>query len=167
MLCLLLLVVTALAPLALGGTEGVETPKTGVTPFDLEIDGQAIHGRDAGPRTGTPVLLLHGAAFDSGTWEKLGTLSVLAGAGFRAVAVDLPGFGGSKGARVAPDHFLEKLMPALGLDRVVIVSPSMSGLFSFPYVLVHPKRVAGFVPVAPAAPSSTRGVSMGARFPCS
>ncbi|HXK24010.1 MAG TPA: alpha/beta hydrolase [Myxococcota bacterium] len=120
-----------------------------ITPFDAKLDGQSIHGRAAGPKSGAAVLLLHGAAFDSGTWEELGTLGVLAGAGFRAVAVDLPGFGGSKAARSDPEHFLEKLVPALGLGRPVIVSPSMSGRFSLPFVLAHPEQVAGFVPVAP------------------
>jgi abhydrolase domain-containing protein 14 len=143
------LVATALVPSAPAGAKQVGITTTAVTPFDLEIEGQAIHGRAAGPKDGAPVLLLHGAAFDSGTWEQLGTLAVLAGAGFRAVAVDLPGFGGSKGAHSDPAHFLEKLLPALGLDRPVIVSPSMSGGFSFPYLLAHPERVAGFVPVAP------------------
>ena len=68
----------------------------GVAPFEVQVEGQAIHGRAAGPEDGAPVLLLHGAAFDSGTWEKLGTLEALAQAGFRAIAVDLPGFGASK-----------------------------------------------------------------------
>lgn len=126
-----------------------ERAKEATTPFEVEIDGQTIHGRSAGPESGAPVLLLHGAAFDSGTWEKLGTLAVLSEAGFRAVAVDLPGFGASKQAHADPDHFLEKLLPALHLERPVIVSPSMSGRFSLPFVLAHPQRVAGFVPVAP------------------
>jgi abhydrolase domain-containing protein 14 len=135
-----------LTPLAASdaGARGVA-----VKPFDVQIEGETIHGRAAGPEAGAPVLLLHGAAFDSGTWEKLGTLGVLAEAGFRAVAVDLPGFGGSKGARVDPDRFLEELLPALGIHRPVIVSPSMSGRFSFPYLLAHPEGVAGFVAVAP------------------
>ena len=120
-----------------------------ITAFDVKVDGQSIHGRAAGPKSGAPVLLLHGAAFDSATWEKLGTLAVLAGAGFHAVAVDLPGFGASKKAHADPDSFLEKLLPALGIARPVIVSPSMSGRFSFPFVLAHPDQVAGFVPVAP------------------
>ena len=120
-----------------------------VSVFDLELDGQSIHGRAAGPSSGAPVLLLHGAAFDSATWEKLGTLAVLADAGFRAVAIDLPGYGGSKPAHADPEHFLEKLVPALGIERPVIVSPSLSGRFSLPFVLAHPDRVAGFVPVAP------------------
>lgn len=138
------LVLVSVALAAAAGAQGVT-----VTPFDVQVADQTIHGRAAGPEAGAPVLLLHGAAFDSGTWEKLGTLGVLARAGFRAVAVDLPGFGQSKRARLDPDRFLASLLPALGLHRPVIVSPSMSGRFSFPYVLAHPEGVAGFVPVAP------------------
>lgn len=120
-----------------------------VAPFVVEVDGQAIHGRAAGSERGAPVLLLHGAAFDSGTWEKLGTLGVLAEAGFRAVAIDLPGYGASKSAHADPSSFLAKLILALDLARPVIVSPSMSGRFSLPYLEARPDRVAGFVPVAP------------------
>lgn len=36
------------------------------------------------------VLLLHGAKYSAQTWEDLGTLAVLADAGFRVAAVDLP-----------------------------------------------------------------------------
>jgi pimeloyl-ACP methyl ester carboxylesterase len=140
--------VAALAPSVPAGAKEAKTT-VAIAPFEVKIDGQSIHGRATGPKSGAAVLLLHGAAFDSGTWEELGTLAVLAGAGFRAVAIDLPGFGGSKAAHADPEHFLEKLVPALGLERPVIVSPSLSGRFSFPFVLAHPERVAGFVPVAP------------------
>uniref|UniRef100_A0A8B9HM50 Peptidase M20 dimerisation domain-containing protein n=1 Tax=Astyanax mexicanus TaxID=7994 RepID=A0A8B9HM50_ASTMX len=37
------------------------------------------------------VVLLHGQAFTSKTWEELGTLSLLAANGYQALALDLPG----------------------------------------------------------------------------
>lgn len=43
------------------------------------------------PHRRPDVLLLHGQAFTSKTWEALGTLALLAGEGYRAVAIDLPG----------------------------------------------------------------------------
>lgn len=43
------------------------------------------------PHCRPDVLLLHGQAFTSKTWEALGTLALLAGEGYRAVAIDLPG----------------------------------------------------------------------------
>lgn len=48
--------------------------------------------------------------------------------------------------------FLEKLITALDLRTPVIVSPSMSGSYSLPFLFVDPvnvsKRSAGFVPIA-------------------
>jgi pimeloyl-ACP methyl ester carboxylesterase len=46
--------------------------------------------------------------------------------------------------------FLGEAMAALGIESAVIVSPSMSGQFSFPLLIRSPDKVAGFVPVAPA-----------------
>jgi pimeloyl-ACP methyl ester carboxylesterase len=57
----------------------------------MEIDQARVHYCADGPESGPVVLLLHGASFSSKTWEELGTLELLAKAGFRAYAVDLPG----------------------------------------------------------------------------
>jgi abhydrolase domain-containing protein 14 len=116
----------------------------------VEFQGHRIHTLTAGPEDGRSVLLLHGAKFHSGTWKKLGTLDVLATANFRAVALDIPGFG--KSPRWRPDRakFLAELLPSLEIGRPVIVAPSMSGAWVFPLILEHPELVAGFVPVAPA-----------------
>ncbi len=103
----------------------------------------------AGPAEGRPVLLLHGAAFSSKTWQGLGTIDLLAKAGYRVIAIDLPGFGKSPNRRVDARSFGVELLAHLGIDRVVVVSPSMSGRFSLPLVRQHPKRLAGYVPIAP------------------
>lgn len=63
--------------------------------FSVVLQGTDVFYREALPE-GTPthqVLLLHGAAFSSETWEKLGTLQYLSAMGHRAVAIDVPGVG--------------------------------------------------------------------------
>lgn len=109
-----------------------------------------IHYLEAGPTTAASVLFLHGASFSAQTWQKLGTLALLAQAGYRAVAVDLPGFGQSEPVSSGtPAEFLLDLMAALTLNRPILVSPSMSGRYSLPVVAGHPQKLSGFVPVAP------------------
>ncbi len=115
----------------------------------VEVRGHPIHFLSAGPEVGRPVLLLHGGRFDSDTWHKLGTLDVLAAAGHRVIAIDLPGFGRSPVWKVDRSTFLAELLPVLGVVLPVVVSPSMSGAFSFPLIVGHPEMVGGFVPVAP------------------
>jgi abhydrolase domain-containing protein 14 len=125
-----------------------------VRDLSVELEGHPVRGLVAGPESGRPVLLLHGAKFDSSTWKKLGTLEILAGAGYRAVALDIPGFGRSPGWAFDPDDFLANLLPVLGIHRPVVVAPSMSGRVSFPLILRQPERVAGFVGIAPAGTPS-------------
>jgi abhydrolase domain-containing protein 14 len=115
----------------------------------MEFQGAPLFRITAGPADGRAVLLLHGAAFDSATWQKLGTIDVLANAGYRVFAVDLPGHGKSAPRHIDPSSFGVELLAHLGIDRAVVVSPSMSGSISFPMVLHHPERVSAFVPIAP------------------
>lgn len=122
-----------------------------VQELTAELEGHPIRGLVAGPEGGRPVLLLHGAKFSSSTWEKLGTLESLAGAGYRVLAIDVPGFGRSPSWDVDPEVLLANLLPVLGLQKPVVVAPSMSGRVAFPLILQHPERVAGFVAIAPAA----------------
>ena len=52
-----------------------------------------IHYLEVGLPQWPTVLFLHGASFSSQTWQDLGTLAFLAEHSYRAVAIDLPGFG--------------------------------------------------------------------------
>jgi pimeloyl-ACP methyl ester carboxylesterase len=134
----------ALVAIALGG---LQVP---VLEREARVSEKKIHYLEVGDAAKPHVLLLHGARFDSETWRSLGTLNVLAEAGFHAIALDLPGYGRSEVSPLDPEVFLSEAMAALGLESAVVISPSMSGQFSFPLLIRSPEKVAGFVPVAPA-----------------
>jgi len=134
-----------------------QNERPAVTTSELVVGDARIRVRSVGGDDGEAVLLLHGAAFRSETWLDLGTLEVLAAGGRRVVAVDLPGYGESTPTEATPVAFLLALLGALDIERAVIVSPSMSGCTSLPFVLEHPERVAGYVPVAPACLDRVQG----------
>ncbi|XP_030633154.1 putative protein-lysine deacylase ABHD14B [Chanos chanos] len=126
---------------------------------DVELCGKPLFYRQAVPGSGDvqlSVLLLHGIRFSSENWLKIGTLKTLAEAGHRAVAIDLPGLGHSKAAQapaavgeLAPGAFLQQVCAGLQLGAVVLISPSLSGMYSLPFLLQHGADVKAYVPVAP------------------
>lgn len=116
---------------------------------ELRFQGKKLHMMVTGPAEGLPVLLLHGGRYTAENWRELGTIEVLARAGYRVLALDLPGFGLSEATEVPRERFLGSLLPLLTGQPVVVVAPSMSGSFALPLVLKRPSYVAGFVPIAP------------------
>ncbi|KAH7936862.1 hypothetical protein HPB49_005884 [Dermacentor silvarum] len=103
------------------------------------IDGLTVYYQEVTPKdayTDISVLMLHGAAFKSETWYNLGTLGSLSLMGYRVVAIDMPAF-------------VQHLLAALHLNNPVIVSPSLSGQLSLPFLVKHWQQMAGYVPVAP------------------
>ncbi len=134
----------------LSGSPGSSGAIAGVEDRMVEFDGHSIHTLVSGPATGPSVLLLHGAKFNAETWRTLGTLDVLAKAGYRAMALDLPGFGKSPAGRFDRAHLLERLLPELGIGKPVVLAPSMSGALTFPVLEDRPELVSGFIGVAPA-----------------
>lgn len=125
----------------------------------IQVQGQALFFREARPGSGQAhfsVLLLHGIRFSSETWQNLGTLHRLAQAGYQAVAIDLPGLGHSKEAaapvpigELAPGSFLAAVVDALELGPPVVISPSLSGMYSLPFLTAPGSQLRGYVPVAP------------------
>jgi abhydrolase domain-containing protein 14 len=131
--------------------QSVPSPPTDDAPVSrfVSIGDQSVHLLERNVAGATPLLLLHGARFTAETWRELGTLEKLASEGFRAIAIDLPGFGESPEGKLIAGEFLPALLEALEIDRPILVSPSMSGRFSLPVVVAHPELFAGFVAVAP------------------
>ncbi|XP_006892323.1 PREDICTED: alpha/beta hydrolase domain-containing protein 14B [Elephantulus edwardii] len=138
----------------------------------IQVQGQNLFYREALPGGGQAarfsVLLLHGIRFSSETWQKLGTLHKLAQAGYRAVAIDLPGLGRSKEAEapaptgeLAPSSFLAAVVDALALGPPVVVSPSLSGMYSLPFVTASGSQLRGYVPVAPICTDKIKAADYG------
>lgn len=99
---------------------------------------------------GPLVLLLHGFPQYSYMWRH--QLGPLAAAGFRAVAVDMPGYGRSDKPDVDYDvvwvnRCIADLIPALGHDKAIIVGHDWGGFMAWPFARMYPERTAGVVGV--------------------
>ncbi|XP_063888802.1 putative protein-lysine deacylase ABHD14B isoform X3 [Scylla paramamosain] len=130
--------------------------KVTVITNNINIMGANTFYREAKPPaevepSGEVVLLLHGAAFKSAKWVELNTINLLAGMGHRVIAVDLPGFGNSGRQELGAElrrTWLQSFLIALNLPPCVVVSPSFSGVFSLPMLVLQPHEFDGFVPIA-------------------
>ena len=105
------------------------------------------------------VLLLHGASFDSSTWLKTGTLAAISADGYRAIAIDLPGFGQSeenltckKNTNLLIDVF-SSLQSSLKMTRPVLLTASMSGKYALKLLSLAPELTRGYIMVAPVIPT--------------
>jgi 3-oxoadipate enol-lactonase len=96
---------------------------------------------------GPAVVLLHAGIADRRMWSEL--LPELATAGYRAIALDLPGFGD---AELPPESapFLDVLetMDALGVADAVLVGNSYGGDVALRVAALAPERVRGLVLVS-------------------
>ena len=113
------------------------------------INGAKIHYLALRENRNYPVLLLHGASFQAQTWQEIGVLDALFKANYDAIAIDLPGYGQSQSLPGFESTFLRTFIETLDLQMPIIVSPSMSGRYSFPLIVEHPEKLGGFVAIAP------------------
>jgi pimeloyl-ACP methyl ester carboxylesterase len=107
--------------------------------------GTEIHLRDEGPKTGFPVVLLHGSNASLHTWEPW--RERLVAKGYRVISFDFPAHGlsgpvpsrdYSQGAYVA---ITEKIVDQLGLTRFALAGNSMGGGVAWHYAAAHPDKV--------------------------
>jgi pyruvate dehydrogenase E2 component (dihydrolipoamide acetyltransferase) len=129
-----------------------EAEAEGVKPRDIEVGGRRLRYLDLGQGDGVPVLLVHGFGADLNTW--MFTQPALAAAR-RAVALDLPGHGGSAKEVGAGDpegltDAVEGAPSALGIEQVHLVGHSMGGAVAASLALRRPDLVCSLTLIASA-----------------
>ncbi|WP_457573720.1 alpha/beta fold hydrolase [Desulfolithobacter sp.] len=120
---------------------------TDIKAKELTVSGCELHALEAG--SGQDILLLHGMKFQAATWNELGTLEKLARSGYHAVALDMPGFGGSPACDQDQDTVLAEFVRSAGLNRPILVGPSMGGRIALEFAIKHPDMVRRLVLVGP------------------
>jgi len=96
-------------------------------------------------------IFLHGALHDSSVWVKNGVVELMITQGFKAIALDMPGFGSVADQRRVPANqmvnFLEALRTELNIEKICLVSPVMSGKFSLPWLMNGGEHIVGFIAI--------------------
>jgi pimeloyl-ACP methyl ester carboxylesterase len=102
--------------------------------------------------SGPAVVLLHAGIADRTMWSE--HLEPLAGAGYRAVAMDLSGFGEAAVAAGEQAPWIDVLatMDALGLHEAALVGNSFGGAVALRIAVVAPPRVSALALISAPAP---------------
>lgn len=102
-----------------------------------------IHVTDAGH--GFPIVLLHGFPELWYSWRK--QIDALAEAGFRVIAPDLRGYGGTDAPEEIDSYTMRNvcedllgICDELGFDKVIVVGHDIGGAVAWQFALRHPER---------------------------
>ncbi|WP_170977650.1 alpha/beta fold hydrolase [Blastococcus sp. CCUG 61487] len=109
-------------------------------------DGLTFDVRDAGPRDGEPVVLLHGFPQNSASWDRV--VPALHGAGLRTLAPDQRGYCAMARPRGRAHYRLREtvgdvlaLLDAAELDSAHVVGHDWGGIVAWAMGAWHPDRV--------------------------
>lgn len=113
----------------------------------VEVNGVRLRVREAGPADGPAVILTHGFPELAFSWRH--QIPVLAAAGYRVIAPDQRGYGGS--SRPGPVEAydiasltadLTGLLDQIGVRRAALVGHDWGAVVAWSAPLLHPDRVA-------------------------
>ncbi len=115
--------------------------------YELDIPPQS-----SAAASGQTVILLHPAGADGTTWERLGWVEPLMGAGLRVIRIDARGYGSSSqvtearllaGSPCVDD--IACVLDAEGISAAHLAGYSMGACHALRFAEVHPKRVHSLV----------------------
>lgn len=124
---------------------------------DVAANGARFHVVEAGE--GPAVILLHGFPMFWWTWRR--QVTALAEAGFRAIAMDLRGYGGSDHTPHGYDPRtlstdVTSVLRSLGISHAAIVGHGWGGVVAWTMAVLEPDLVTGIVPVSAPHPRRLR-----------
>lgn len=111
----------------------------------VSIEGIRIHFQEFGNQADPPIILIHGYTASLYVWKTVAPM--LAEAGHRVLAIDLPGFGYSEKPSwfdysiPSQAHIVERFMDRLGIGRAVIIGSSYGGAIAATLALDYAERV--------------------------
>ncbi len=112
----------------------------------LKVGGVRLHVAQAGPKNGTPLILLHGFPDYWAGWEK--QIAPLAAAGCRVILPDQRGYNLSDKPPGLSSYRLDVLaqdvaglMDALGYERATLVGHDWGGVVAWTAAVLYPGRV--------------------------
>jgi pimeloyl-ACP methyl ester carboxylesterase len=113
--------------------------------------GHTVSYQEAGPASGEPVVLLHGLASDSDTWDR--AAPALAERGLRVLAVDLIGHGQSdkpRGTYLLDDFALSlaAFLDAVDVPAATLCGHSLGGAIAVHFGARYPERMRRLVLVS-------------------
>jgi pimeloyl-ACP methyl ester carboxylesterase len=134
-------------------------PTSDVEPLELRLGSLSFSGISAGDGAAPLVLLLHGWPQFADSWA--GLAPVLAGAGFRAVALDQRGYAREARPAEVADYRIDRLIEdalgfadALGVARFHLVAHDWGAIVGWALAAAHPDRLLSFTSLATPHPAA-------------
>ncbi len=137
-------------------SNGAKFSNSSVADRFITRDGRNLEYVKIGPRSGTPVLYLHGMVDSTEFTDKF--LRQLVDRNILVIAPSRPGFGNSDPRQSYDDtpekfaHDADELLDHLGISRLTVVGHMAGALYAFALAAIYPRRICSIVTIAGAVP---------------